>query len=127
MSRQSPQGNFVGGKENQRDFYHLHVELSRELEPLSKRSQRDFIPTPTNEMLRLQSKKNLDLWVEGSMYTKDPIIISTLPFRDTSSLINVVGDGYNGLYEWPRMMCCNCREIFPSTKTKAYIGVKNNV
>ena len=80
-----------------RDMYNLHIKLEREYEPLSKRNKINFLPTISKEMFRMQGKKNIDLWIDGRLYPKDPITNSTPPFKDITSLLNFAGNGYNGL------------------------------
>lgn len=82
---------------NRRDAYHLHVELEREYEPLSKKNKPNTLSSVSKANHRLQGNKNLDLWVDGRLYPKNPLQNSTPPFKDITTLLNFVGEGYNGL------------------------------
>lgn len=84
-------------RRNRRDTYNLHIELEREYEPLSKRNKTNYLSTTSKEMFRMQGKKNIDLWIDGRLYPKDPFRNSTPPFKDITSLLNFAGDGHNGL------------------------------
>lgn len=53
-------------------------------------------------MLRLQGKKNIDLWMDGNIYPKHPASNSAPPFRDITSFVNYLGDGYRGFHGYTR-------------------------
>lgn len=81
---------------SKRPLYHLHVELDSEYEPLHKRGKISNVPRSALATLRLQGKKNLDLWIDGRLYPVNPNSQSTPPFSNFSSLLKFVGDGYTG-------------------------------
>lgn len=89
-------------RRNRKDVYHLHIDLSREYEPLCKKNKEHTISEASKENLRAEGKKSVDLWVDGRMYPKHPITGSTPPFKDITSLVNYVGDGHDGLYGYTR-------------------------
>lgn len=78
-------------------MYNLHIEIKRDYEPLSKINKNIFLPAISREMFRMQGKKNIDLWIDGRLYPKDPITNSTPPFKDITSLLHFARNGYNGL------------------------------
>lgn len=84
-------------RRNRRDMYNLHIELERDYEPLSKRNKTNTLSAVSKDMLRMQGRKNLDLWVDGRLYPKNPFTNSTPPFKDITSLLNFTGDNFNGL------------------------------
>ena len=79
------------------DVYHLHVELNWDYEPLCKHNKHNTISKPLKNSYKFQGHKNIDLWVDGKLYPIDSLHKSTPPFRDVTSLLQFVGDGYHGL------------------------------
>ena len=47
--------------------------------------------------LQLEGKKHIDLWVDGSIYPRDPSNGRLFAFSYVHNLIRFVGDGANGL------------------------------
>ena len=82
---------------NKRDVYHLHCELDKEYEPLQKRGRRTYISSSDLQSLRLQGKKNIDLWTDGTLYPIDPMLGSAPAFFNITSLLRFAADGYAGL------------------------------
>ena len=75
----------------------LHVRVDEEYAltkmPYSKRG----LDLTIASQYRLEGKKNIDLWVDGSLYSNDPVTTLNPPFSSTSSLLTFVGDGEQGL------------------------------
>ena len=82
---------------NKRDVYHLHCELDKEYEPLQKRGRKNYTSTFDLQGLRLQRRKNIDLWTDGSFYPIDPMLGSTPAFYNITSLLRFAADGFAGL------------------------------
>lgn len=47
--------------------------------------------------MRMEGKKHIDLWVDGSIYPRDPLNGRYPAFTSVHDLIRFVGDGANGL------------------------------
>ena len=82
---------------NKRDVYHLHCELDKEYEPLQKRGRRTYMSSSDLQSLRLQGRKNIDLWTDGSFYPIDPMLGTAPAFYNITSLLCFAADGYTGL------------------------------
>ncbi|MCO5562899.1 hypothetical protein L7F22_016535 [Adiantum nelumboides] len=65
----------------------------------------EYVPTkktclgtlPSANERRAQGEKNVDLWIEGCLYPKDPSLNVHLPFTNIPSLLQYVGNGEQGL------------------------------
>ncbi len=86
------------------NVYHLHVELQRDYERLCKRNKPSVISNASKDIFRIQGYKNIDLWVDGTLYPIDPLRKSTPPFKDVTSLLHFVGDGYGGLLGYTKSL-----------------------
>ena len=77
--------------------FHMNIKLSPEY--ATWRSANHMALRDANEAhrLRIEGKKNIDLWTDGSLYPKDPSTGRSPPFYSVHDLIRFVGDGMNGL------------------------------
>ncbi|MCO5552330.1 hypothetical protein L7F22_005841 [Adiantum nelumboides] len=65
----------------------------------------EYVPTkntsldtlPSANKRRAQGEKNVDLWIEGCLYSKDPSLNVHPPFTNIPSLLQYVGNGEQGL------------------------------
>ena len=87
-------------RRQRRDVYHLHVEHDREYESLCKHNRVAIFDASKNAF-KLQVYKHIELWVDGRIYPMDSTWKSIPPFKDITSLLHFVGNGYRvgGLLE----------------------------
>ena len=80
----------------------IHLQLNEEHAPLFKRTRTSKEDQPAiQEVMELQRRmgaKNIDLWVQGSIYPLDPL--SQLPpqFSRLASFLKYFCEGTNGLW-----------------------------
>lgn len=80
----------------------IHLQLDEEYAPLVKRMRTSKEEQPAiqqaMELQRQMGAKNIDLWVQGSIYPLDPL--SQLPprFLELTSFLKYVCEGTNGLW-----------------------------
>ena len=70
----------------QKELYHLHVELEKDYEHIYKRVKTNNISPNEMQVLRYQGKKHIDIWSDGRLYPIDPIKNTTPPFSNCTSL-----------------------------------------
>lgn len=82
--------------------YDIHLQLDEENAPLFKRTRTSKEEQPAiqqaMDLQRRMGAKNIDLWVQGSIYPRDPL--SQLPpqFSGLTSFLKYVCEGTNGLW-----------------------------
>ena len=82
--------------------YDIHLQLDEENTPLFKRTRTSKEEQPAiqqaMDLQRRMGAKNIDLWVQGSIYPRDPL--SQLPpqFSGLTSFLKYVCEGTNGLW-----------------------------
>ena len=91
-----------------RGLYHLHIELEDEYQPIRKRNKISVVSPDAIQTMRLEERKHLDLWTDGRLYPIDPIIKSTPPFYNCSSLMRFIGDGCGGLLGYTYNLGAKC-------------------
>ena len=64
--------------------------------------------------LRMLGHKHIDLWCDGAIYPINPIIASSPPFSNPSTLLRFTGDGFNGLLGY-------CHSIAASQESQSSI------
>ena len=80
----------------------IHLQLNAEYAPLFKRTRTSKEEQPAiqqaMDLQRRMGAKNVDLWVQGSIYPRDPL--SQLPpqFSGLTSFLKYVCEGTNGLW-----------------------------
>ena len=77
--------------------FHINIELNLEYATTRSVTQRILIDAKEANRLRMQGKKHIDLWVDGSIYPRDPLTRRYPTFASIHDLIRFVGDGANGL------------------------------
>ena len=74
----------------------LHVRILNEYAPI----KHEHLSTQEKQRRRQQGHTNLDLWVQGDLYPKDPSSHYPPSFSDISSFLQFVGEGENGLLRY---------------------------
>lgn len=77
--------------------FHINIKINPEY--ATTRSANHIVLRDAEEAsrLRLEGKKHIDLWVDGSIYPRDPLNGRYPAFASVHDLIRFVGDGANGL------------------------------
>ena len=56
----------------------------------------------------MQGLKAIDLWIDGNIYPLDPIFGAPPPFKNITMFVKFVGDGFNGLLGYCRILHTFC-------------------
>ncbi len=72
----------------------IHLRLPIEFSPTNKNDKNASQPASVR---RSCGETNVDLWLDGGLYPKDPLVGCHLMFRTLPSLIKYVGEGESGL------------------------------
>ncbi|MCO5587359.1 hypothetical protein L7F22_041308 [Adiantum nelumboides] len=83
--------------------FRLHVDIDREYATL--RSSRIAPTVEKISCLGMQGCKALDLWTDGGIYPRDPISRQPSPFQNITTLMQFLGDGFNGLLGYCNRLC----------------------
>lgn len=80
----------------------IHLQLDEECAPLFKRTRISKEEQPAiQQAMELQCQmgaKNIDLWVQGSIYPLDPLTQLPPQFSGLTSFLKYVCEGTNGLW-----------------------------
>lgn len=88
---------------NRPSKFRLHVDLEREYSTLrSARVNEESAIALHN--LRLQGCKSIDLWVDGAIYPLDRLTNAPPTFKNMTTFLRFVGDGFNGLLGYCRRL-----------------------
>ena len=77
--------------------FHINIKIDPEYATTRSVTQKVLRDVEEASRLRLEGKKHIDLWVDGSIYPKDPLKGRYTAFASVHDLIRFVGDGANGL------------------------------
>ena len=62
-----------------------------------KRMKRSNLKVMKKEIKRMNKEHHLDLWIDGSIYPKDPITNTPPLFTNITNLLHFIGNGKDGL------------------------------
>jgi hypothetical protein len=87
--------------------YKISATIAQKYAPLISRSRQIEMQTSKSEfpLRREAGGTNIDLWTDGSVYPQDLVTGKPLPFRSVSELLEYVGDGKRGLYNYVENLC----------------------
>ena len=77
--------------------FHINIKIDPEYATTRSASHRVLRDAEEANRMRLEGKKHIDLWVDGSVYPRDPLNGRYPTFSSVHDLIRFVGDGVNGL------------------------------
>ena len=78
--------------------FHMNIKLSPEYATTRSLNQRVLRDVEEANKLQMEGKKHIDLWIDGSIYPRDPLTGRYLGFASIHDLVRFVGDGDNGLF-----------------------------
>ena len=86
--------------------YEAHVLLDPEFAPIMKRGVQLHLQCSSKEFpaKRLLGCKNIDLWIDGSLYPVDPISDISLWFRNLKGFVEFCCHGENGLLGYSKSL-----------------------
>ena len=76
----------------------MNIKLSPEYATTRSLNQRVLRDVEEANKLRMEGKKHIDLWIDGSIYPRDPLTGRYPAFASIHDLVRFVGDGDNGLF-----------------------------
>jgi len=87
--------------------YKISTTIAHKYAPLIIRNRQIKMQTSKSEfpLRREVGGSNIDLWTDGSIYPQDPLNVIPPPFRSVSELLEYVGDGKRGLYNYLENLC----------------------
>lgn len=77
--------------------FHINIKLNPEYATTRSVNQRVLRDAEEANRLRMEGKKHIDLWIDGSIYPIDPLTGRYPAFASVHDLVRFVGDGANGL------------------------------
>lgn len=77
--------------------FHINIKLNPKYATTHSVTQIILIDAKEANRLRMQGKKHIDLWIDGSIYPRDPLTGRYPAFGSIPDLISFVGDGDNSL------------------------------
>lgn len=77
--------------------FHMNIKLNPEYATWRSTNHKALRDANEAHRLRMEGKKNIDLWTDGFLYPKDPSTGKFPPFNSVHDLMRFVGDGVNGL------------------------------
>lgn len=89
---------------NKKRKFDLHVRLHEDY-AACRGAYRNDVDKRTMETFRGEGRKNVDLWVDGSMYPNDPLTRMPPTFQTLTTFMSFVGDGNNGLLGYCKRLC----------------------
>lgn len=92
--------------------FHINIKLSPEYATTRSKNQRMLRDAEEANRLRMEGKKHIDLWVDGSIYPRDPLTGRYPSFVSVHDIIRFVGDGVNGLLGYcSRLSQCGNEQV----------------
>ena len=77
--------------------FHINIKIDPEYATTRSVTQKVLRDVEEASRLRSEGKKHIELWVDGSIYPKDPLNGRYPAFASVHDIIRFVGDGGNGL------------------------------
>ena len=77
--------------------FHINIKIDPEYATTRSVNQRVLRDAEEASRLRMEGKKHIDIWIDGSIYPRDPLNGRYPAFTSVHDLIRFVGDGADGL------------------------------